>query len=80
MERETEKLYEGEPVLRKQAEFMANLANIELSEQEIRDYAYARKSDDCLFGVMSDQEILYICVSPEHKESLLHRYPNINVV
>lgn len=79
MERETNKVYEQASVQRKQAEFMARIANIELTVDEIRDYEYARSSDDDLFRPMSDQEILYICVSPEHKEKMARVYLSLGV-
>lgn len=48
-----------------QAESMARFAKIELTTEEIQMYIQARQSNDPNFMGMSDQNILYLCLTPD---------------
>ena len=61
-------------------ESMSDFTDIELSEEQVADYCWARASQEPLFLGMSDQNILYHCLSPEQQEKFSKVFVNINFI
>ena len=58
-----------------QALGMAELAGIDLSEQQIKDYTYYRKSKEELG--MSDQQLLHLILNSEQKDKFEKTFWNV---
>jgi hypothetical protein len=78
MEHYDHKSFAIDPTLT-QANSMSRRSNIELSQQQIDDYCYARKSEDPIFTGLSDQELLYICLSPDQQSQFASYYQHIKL-
>lgn len=76
MERATQYINCYNPT-RLQAEFMAGFAQIDITPEQIKDYVWARQSDEPCFMGMSDQNILHLVLTPEQRTIFEREFCNI---